>query len=131
MGNIKQGKLPRPPLDPIQSALAALRQIPAAERYEKGKDHLRAIIEMVMARPQLSAVIEEAAVLCGKSIIEAQDLRTEVERASTVKPEPSPLQREIVRVLTDPDVVLRMRGSGEPRVISDYNPFSNERIRGG
>jgi hypothetical protein len=105
--------------------LAELKRLPAADRYEKGKDHLRLIIEAVLARPNLGAAVEEAAVLCGKSIVAAQDLRAEVERASMVKPEPPPLQREIVRVLTDPDVVLRMRGSGEPDVVSEYNPFSN------
>jgi hypothetical protein len=124
MGNIKQGKLPRPPADPLQEALAALKQIPAVERFEKGKDHLRLIIETVLARPYLSAAIEEAALLCGKSLIDAMDLRCEVERASMVKPEVSQTEREIVRVLTDPEIVGRMRGSGRPRVVSEYNPFS-------
>jgi hypothetical protein len=125
MTKLKSGKLPRPPLDLIQSALIELKRIPAADRYAKGQDFLRTIIEEVLKRPQMSGAIEEAALLCGKGLVEAMDLRAEVERASSVKPEAPPLQREIVRVLTDPDVVLRARGSGEPTVVSDYNPFSS------
>jgi hypothetical protein len=98
MVNLKQGKLPLPPSDPIQSALDELKRLPQAERFAKGQAFLRTIIEEVLKRPFLSAAVEEAAVLCGKSLIDAMDLRQDVERAS-MKPEVPTLQREIVRVL--------------------------------
>jgi len=120
----RQPPLPREPVDPLGEALAALRKLPEGKRYARGKDHLRTIIEAVLARPHLGVAVEEAAILLGKSIVEAQDLRAEVERASMVKPEAPPLQREIVRVLTDPERVLAMRQEG-PSVVSEYNPFSD------
>ena len=84
---------------------------------------MRIIIEEVLKRPFLSAAIEEAALLCGKSLIEAMDLRMEVERAG-MQPEVPSVRSEIVRVLTDPEIVQRQRESG-PRVVSEYDPFSN------
>jgi hypothetical protein len=126
----RQPPLPHEPSDPLAEALASLRRLPEGQRYDRGNEHLRAIIELVLRQPARAAVIEEAAALCGKSFVEADEIRTAVERAAIDFRPVTPTEREIVRVLTDPDVVLRMRGSG-PRVVSDYNPFSNERIRGG
>jgi hypothetical protein len=123
MTNLKQGKLARPPEDPIQSALNELKRLPAAERFAKGQSFLRTIIEETLKRPHLSAAIEEAAIACGKNMIEAMEIRTEVERAA-MRPEAPPVRSDVVRVLTDPDTILRMRESG-PRVVSEYNPFGD------
>ena len=127
MSRLKQGNLPRPPVDPVQEALAALKRIPQAERFAKGQDLLRTIIEGVLKHPHLSAAIEEAAIACGKSIVEAMDLRVEVERAA-IKPEPPAAPSNIVRVVTDPERVLALRNEGRGRVIWDYNPFSADRM---
>jgi hypothetical protein len=121
--NLKSGKLPKPPEDPIQEALNELKRLPQAERFSKGQPFLRTIIEEVLKRPHLSAAIEEAALLVGKNLIEAIDLRADVERAA-MKSEAPPVRSEIVRVLTDPEIIGRMRESG-PRVVSEYNPFSD------
>jgi hypothetical protein len=118
--NLKQGKLPKPPEDPIQSALNELNRLPAAERFEKGQSFLRTIIEETLKRPHLSAAIEEAALLVGKDPIEAIDLRADVERAA-MRPEAPPVKSDVVKVICDPEII---RGSG-PRVISEYNPFAD------
>jgi hypothetical protein len=123
MTNLKQGKLARPPEEPIQSALDELKRLPQAERFAKGQAFLRTIIEEVLKRPYLSAAVEEAALLVGKNPIEAIDLRADVERAA-MKPEAAPVRSDVVKVLTDPDTILRIRESG-PRVISEYNPFGD------
>jgi hypothetical protein len=123
MSNLKSGKLPRPPLDPIQSALDELKRLPESERFSKGQAFLRTIIEEVLKRPHLSAAIEEAALLVGKNLIEAIDLRADVERAA-MKSEGPPVRSEVVRVICDPEIIGRMRASG-PRVISEYNPFDD------
>jgi len=120
MTNLKQGKLARPPEDPIQSALNELKRLPAAERFAKGQSFLRTIIEETLKRPHLSAAIEEAALLVGKDPIEAIDLRADVERAA-MRPEAPPVKSDVVKVICDPEII---RGSG-PRVISEYNPFAD------
>src|SRR6516162_7821988 len=110
MTNLKQGKLARPPEDPIQSALNELKRLPAAERFSKGQSFLRTIIEETLKRPHLSAAIEEAAIACGKNMVEAMEIRTEVERA-TMRPEAPPMKSDVVKVICDPEVVGRMRES--------------------
>ena len=127
MSNIKHSNLPRPPVDPVQEALAALKKIPQAERFTKGQDLLRALVKETLKHPHLSAVIEEAALLCGKFIVEAMDIRAEVERAA-MKPEPPAAPSNIVRVVTEPERVLALRNEGRGRVIWDYNPFSADRM---
>src|SRR6516165_6009825 len=102
--NLKQGNLPKPPADPLQDALTALERIPAVDRFEKGKDHLRLIIETVLARPGLSAAVETAALLLGKDPIEAIELRADVERAA-IKPDVPQTRSDVVRVLTDPETI--------------------------
>jgi hypothetical protein len=121
--NLKQGNLPRPPVDPLDDALTELKRLPEAERFSKGQSFLRTIIEETLKRPHLSGAVETAAMLCGKTMIEAIDLRAEVERAA-MKSETPPVRSDVVRVLTDPDTILRMRESS-PKVISEYNPFGD------
>jgi hypothetical protein len=121
MTNIKQHKLIAPSVDPIDAALTELKRIPQSQRFERGQPHLRTIIEEVLKRPNQSAAVEDAALLCGKTVVEAMDLRVEVERAAQ-KPEAQP-PSSIVKVQCDPEIIERQRRD-VPRSIHEYDPFS-------
>lgn len=130
----RQPGLPREPVDPLEEAMAALRKLPEGQRWEHGKEHLVKIFELVLGRPERSAVIEEAARLCGLGIVRAQEIRSEVEQKALEitleKMKPKPVPENIVRVICDPETVMRMREAGRPRVSWEYNPFDTRRIFG-
>ena len=123
MSSLKSGKLPKPPTDSIQSASEELRRLPESERFAKGQAFLRFIIEETLKRPHLSAAIEEAAWLCGKGPDEALKIRADVERAA-LQPDVPQTRSDVVKVICEPDTILRMRES-RPRVVSEYDPFSD------
>jgi hypothetical protein len=99
-----------------------LKRLPESERFSKGQAFLRFIIEETLKRPGMAAAIEEAAIARGKNQIEAMEIRADVERAA-MKSDVPPVSN-VVRVICDPEIIGRMRESG-PRVVSEYNPFSD------
>ena len=95
MPNIKQGKLPKPPVDPVQEALAALWQLPRGSA--RGAEHFKLIVEDALKHPRSAGLVEEAGRAWGLTPEDARELRAKIE--GRVKPDmPAP---GTVRVLVD------------------------------
>jgi hypothetical protein len=129
----RRGPLPRPPADPIEAAMFALRQIPEAKRYRDGRALIGLIVEFCLKNPARAALVEEVAVLCGKSIVAAQDIRCAVERAALdQRPAAPPRRADFVTV--NVRAAEWMRGQSwlerDPARRGEYDPFDNDRIWG-
>jgi hypothetical protein len=134
LNNIKRGKLPRPPLDPIQAALAGLRKLSRTKRFERGQDYLKVIVEEVFRQPHRAGAIEEAGAMCGLTCARAEALRCEVEKAALDRATAPPPARSSDHVTINTALLERMRErdalEDRPERHGIYDPFSNDRIRG-
>jgi hypothetical protein len=117
--------------DPAAAALVALRQMPAGERYERGKDLIKLVVEFCLKNPARAALIEEVAVLCGKSIVAAQDIRSAVEKtaldwrpAAPVRPPGS------VQINMAAYEFQRQQWGWGPERWGAYDPFSRQAMWG-
>jgi hypothetical protein len=97
MSKLKQGKLERPPIDPLEALIAEIKKVPENERATKGRALLGEIIAAVMKAPHRSTMIEDAALAWGLPIGKAADLRMEIERAAIDQMKP-PQASDTVRV---------------------------------
>ena len=124
MRNVKQGKLPKPATDPVQVALAAIKQLP--QETPRSSTYLKQVVEEAIKHPSKLALVEEAALAWGLSPVKALEMRNEAERAARDQMKPKGPAPGIVRVLVD--VAERqweeeaMLNSPERR--GDWNPFS-------
>jgi hypothetical protein len=98
MSKLKQGKLEKPSVDPLEALIAEIKKVPENERATKGRALLGEIIAAVMKAPHRSTMIEDAALAWGLPIGKAADLRGEVERAALDQREQLKPASNVVRV---------------------------------
>ena len=80
MRNVKQGKLPKPATDPVQVALAAIKQLP--QETPRSSTYLKQVVEEAIKHPSKLALVEEFALAWGLSAVEALEMRDDAERAA-------------------------------------------------